>query len=508
MPNFQFILKVLSICSLHQSNKVMSTDSGTPTEFIETIDSKAFTGFLQNLSRDKKGKDSKWISITLPIAGIDPLAALELDDTREEKFYWDHPEENTSISAAGKITELKATGSNRFQEIADATRLLKDQISAYTAIQHSMAGPLFLGGYSFNDHNIGRVWNRFGAARFVLPEWMLVKSGHLHLLTLVIEKGDKELHDIYQEIIERFTDFMNLAGSLQNSRRTTKQRSNIVCTLQTPDDKSRWVKKVAKAKKLIEQKKFEKIVLARRVTVESRCPLDSTVMIHNLRQKYPGCYNFLIQVDSETSFVGATPERLASFKQGTFLTEGLAGSISRGKTATEDASLEQSLMGSKKDRSEHHFVVRAINDNLKPFSESVDHPKIPQIKKLNNVQHLFTPISASIKSGVQIHQLIQKLHPTPAVGGFPRDEATPYIQEIEQIERGWYSAPIGWFNLNGCGEFAVAIRSALLDNNKAYLYAGCGIVSDSDAEKEWSETLLKFRPMMDAINQLEESYYD
>ncbi|MEX2455954.1 MAG: chorismate-binding protein, partial [Balneolaceae bacterium] len=155
---------------------------------------------------------------------------------------------------------------------------------------------------------------------------------------------------------------------------------------------------------------------------------------------------------------------------------------------------------------EHQFVVRAINDNLKPYSLQVEHPSQPQVKKLQNVQHLFTPISASIKNGIQIHELIQNLHPTPAVGGYPRDEATRHIQDIEQIERGWYSAPVGWFNLNGSGEFAVAIRSALLHDHKAHLYAGCGIVADSDAETEWHETLLKFEPMMDAINQLDELY--
>jgi menaquinone-specific isochorismate synthase len=214
----------------------------------------------------------------------------------------------------------------------------------------------------------------------------------------------------------------------------------------------------------------------------------------------------MIQRDPKTSFIGASPERLASFNNGVFLTEGLAGSISRGKSAMEDASLAHTLLNSTKDREEHKFVVQAIDDNLKPFSDRVEHPKQPQIKKLQNVQHLFTPIRASIKEGVEIHELVHQLHPTPAVGGYPRDESVPYIQEIEQIDRGWYSAPVGWFNLKGSGEFAVAIRSALLHDNKAELYAGCGIVSDSDPEKEWKETLLKFVPLMDALNQLELNY--
>ena len=186
-------------------------------------------------------------------------------------------------------------------------------------------------------------------------------------------------------------------------------------------------------------------------------------------------------------------------KNGTMLTEGLAGSVSRGGSAMEDAIFAHSLMKSKKDRDEHQFVVSAIGSSLRQFSNRIEHPEEPQIKKLQNVQHLFTPIKASIKDGVQIHELIRELHPTPAVGGFPQHGSLPYIPEIEGIDRGWYAAPIGWFNLNGWGEFAVAIRSALLHNNKAELYAGCGIVSDSDPQKEWDETEMKLNTLLNVI---------
>ncbi|MCC5906691.1 MAG: isochorismate synthase [Balneolaceae bacterium] len=474
----------------------------TPTTFIKSLESPDFTEFLHSVNKS----DTPLLSITLPIAGIDPLAALEIHHQYKEKFYWSHPEQSISISAAGKVRELKATGSSRFKEISRQTLALKNEIQAYTALDHSMAGPLFLGGYSFNDHNIGSVWNKFGAARFVLPEWMLVEIGNLHLLTLTIQKNGRSADDIYQEVISRITDFLNLAGHLNHTAVEKTFARNILCTLQSPEDRELWHIKVEKAKKLIQDKKFEKIVIARSVSLQSKCKLQPTVLAHLLRETYPACYNFLIQIDPETSFIGATPERLASFNNGVMLTEGLAGSISRGRSAMEDASLAHSLLKSDKDREEHQFVVQAIGDSLERFSDRVEHPRQPQIKKLQNVQHLFTPIKAKIKKGIQIHQLLQELHPTPAVGGYPRDLAVPFIQEIEQIDRGWYSAPVGWFNLNGSGEFAVAIRSALLHKNRAELYAGCGIVADSDPEKEWKETLLKFTPLMDALNQLDERY--
>src|SRR6056297_21231 len=468
----------------------------TPTKFIESLDSAEFTSFLKQVN----SSSAELLSITLPIAGIDPLAALELNPAYQEKFYWNHPTEEISISAAGKIRELKSTGKNRFEDIAAQTKKLKDSIDAYTITQHLMAGPLLLGGYSFNDHNVGAVWKKFGAARFVLPEWMLIEIGNLHLLTLTFEKKDVTADEIYQDVIARLTQFLNIAGKLTHSEKRPADSGTILCTLQTPDEKENWIRRVNRAKSFIENDTFEKIVLARSLTVESKQRLKPTQLAHKLRQKYPDCYNFLIQKDEDTSFVGATPERLATFRDGKLQTEGLAGSASRGRSALEDASLAQSLMNSQKDLSEHKFVVRSIHDSLKQLSTEVKSPGHPRVKKLNNVQHLFTPIEARIKQGVQIHDLIRELHPTPAVGGYPKQASFPHIHDIEQIDRGWYAAPVGWFNLNGCGEFAVGIRSALLHNNRAELFAGCGIVADSDPEKEWRETLLKFRPLIDALN--------
>lgn len=472
----------------------------TTTKFIDTLDSDSFKAFLHALAQEKKSRE-RLLSITLPIAPIDPLVALEQYPAKEDKFYWDHPVDKISISAAGKVAELKATGTHRFDEIATQTRNLSKNISAYTSISHHMAGPLFLGGYSFGDHNVGQIWKQFGAARFVLPEWILVRSGYNYMLTLILERKSKAVHEIYMEIIERVTDFLNIAGNCKIKPDSPKPAQNILCNLQSVTEKSVWLNRVKRAKNLIQDNKCDKIVIARTIEMESRHEITPTMLSYSLRQSYPECYNFIIQVDKDTSFIGATPERLASFKNGFFKTEGLAGSTSRGKSASEDAALAQSLMKSEKDLDEHQFVVRAIDDSLAPYSYRVEHPNQPLIKKLNNVQHLFTPISASIKDGVQIHELLRQLHPTPAVGGYPKERAIPYIQNIEQIERGWYSAPVGWYNLNGCGEFAVAIRSALIHKNKAHLFAGCGIVENSDPESEWNETLMKFQPMTSALNE-------
>lgn len=126
-------------------------------------------------------------------------------------------------------------------------------------------------------------------------------------------------------------------------------------------------------------------------------------------------------------------------------------------------------------------------------------PKRPKLLKIRDIQHLYTPVEGKLSPDATILQLVKLLHPTPALGGVPRQEAMAVIRQNEYMNRGLYAAPLGWIDAEGNGEFAVAIRSAALKDNKAYLYAGGGIVADSEPISEYEETLVKFRPMLRAL---------
>jgi len=470
---------------------------------LDVLRDETFVDFLlREFRRLKAESPVRLISISLPVPASDPLAILEQLPGKQQIYFWENPKQSVSIAASGAVSTLKATGKNRFEEISSQASDLSGHVAAYSFMKYSLAGPLLLGGYSFNDHNVSPDWKNFGAARFILPEWMLVKSGHLHLLTVVIKTRDCLIDDLYQNLIEKVTQFLTLAGNDPIHIPETVDHNGIISQDQNHEYKS-WEKSVIGARDLIRQGKFQKIVLARKKIVYSRHRISPTLLVHNLRSKFPSCYNFMVSEPNGATFAGATPERLVSFQNGSILTEGLAGSTSRGRSASEDASLAKNLLKSQKDRSEHSFVVQAIYDSLKSFSNSIRFPKTPHIKKLDNVQHLYTPIRAKSFNNVKIHQILKEMHPTPAVGGYPAADSIPYISKIENLDRGWYAGPIGWFNLNGSGEFAVAIRSALLEKKKAILYAGCGIVEDSDPRKEWEETLLKFKPVMAALKKSE-----
>ncbi|MGA7670616.1 MAG: isochorismate synthase [Nitrolancea sp.] len=259
-----------------------------------------------------------------------------------------------------------------------------------------------------------------------------------------------------------------------------------------------WQQVVADASAAIRDGQAEKIVLAREVRLQSETPFDVSYALQRLVAAYPTCYVFAFG-HGEKTFLGATPERLVHVEDGDLEAACLAGSERRGATPEEDRELGEALLASAKDREEHAIVVRALRDGLSGLCDQLIAPDEPELLSVSNVHHLFTPISARLRAGVCILDAVERLHPTPAVGGYPRETALAFIREHEGMDRGWYASPIGWVGPDGGGEFAVALRSGLVDGSTAFLFAGCGIMGDSDPRREYDESWLKFRPMLSAL---------
>jgi isochorismate synthase len=200
------------------------------------------------------------------------------------------------------------------------------------------------------------------------------------------------------------------------------------------------------------------------------------------------------------TFVGASPETLVELHDRNVRALGLAGSARRGDSDEEDDEIGRALMASAKDRIEHETVVRAIRQHLEGATDELLAPNAPTLRKLPNIQHLSTDITATARSGVDVLELVRRLHPTPAVCGWPRDVAIDVIARREHFDRGWYAGPIGWIDARGEGEFVVALRSALVMGKSARLFAGNGIMGDSDPGLELEEVRLKLRPLMEALS--------
>ena len=243
---------------------------------------------------------------------------------------------------------------------------------------------------------------------------------------------------------------------------------------------------------------IEKIVLARRMQLVLKSNFSISSFLSKLQTKYPECITFAYK-ENDSIFFGSTPEKLFTLDGNKIETEALAGSIARGANLNEDLVLESNLLNNQKDINEHNNVLSFLLSNLEDFSEKISYNPKPQIKKLQNIQHLQTPIKAMLKEGVDILELLRKLHPTPAVCGLPQKKAWELIEDLEYFDRGLYAGVVGWFNEKRKCEFSVGIRSAILKNNMLTAYAGCGIVEGSDPISEYHETELKFKPILSLL---------
>ena len=259
-----------------------------------------------------------------------------------------------------------------------------------------------------------------------------------------------------------------------------------------------WLESVATIAAQVREGAYEKAVLASQQFLRGDGPIAIGAALARLRQNYPACHVFTMTTNGHT-FLGASPELLVRLSDGQVEALGLAGSLRRGETPEEDDHLGEQLMTSAKDRIEHETVVRAIRERLAPATEELHAPNAPRLRKLRNIQHLSTEITGRVRPGVDVLDLVQRVHPTPAVCGWPTAVAREVIAEHEEFDRGWYAGPVGWVDSTGDGEFAVALRSAVVEGDHAWLFAGNGIMGDSEPELELAEVQWKYRPLIEAL---------
>jgi menaquinone-specific isochorismate synthase len=256
-----------------------------------------------------------------------------------------------------------------------------------------------------------------------------------------------------------------------------------------------WNDKSSKALELLVSEEVNKIVLSRTNKFELKNPLNWYSVINKLNKRFPDCYLFFIKKNNSV-FFGSSPEMFLKILENTAEVESVAGSAARGEKKESDYELEKFLKSSEKNHKEHLFVSEFITDILIQYSNSVRVVEEKQIRKLDNIQHLLTKISAELNSKEIIFELIDSLFPTPAVCGVPKEKAIHLIRKLETHDRGLYSGIVGIFDFNGNCELAVSIRSALVQENQVTAFAGAGLVKDSNPEEEFVETNLKLKTIL------------
>jgi menaquinone-specific isochorismate synthase len=256
-----------------------------------------------------------------------------------------------------------------------------------------------------------------------------------------------------------------------------------------------WCAAVAVATTRIRDRRLAKVVLAREVVVTADAPFDVIAVLRRLHAAYAGC--FVYSVDG---FVGASPELLVARSGDVVRSHPMAGTAPRSGDPTTDARLAAGLLASAKMRDEHQITIDMVHDTLLPWCSYVDYEAEPSVVAMANVQHLATMVEGRLSDPPpSVVELVRALHPTPAVCGWPRDEALALIDELELLDRGHYAGAVGWVDRGGNGAWAVAIRCAFIEGATARLFAGNGIVADSDPDAELAETQAKFQALLHAL---------
>ena len=454
----------------------------------------------KQLAQEKR--QSQIVSLSVEVNTIDPLVFLQTFATLNQlSFYVEKRElgqeidsgNGIAIAAIGAVSQLAVSGKARFET---AKQFIQSTLANTTVCGNThlpLAGPHFFCSFTFSEDS--RHDASFPAATIFLPQWQLSQDGRRCLVVAnIMLDATTKLEPMVDALCQTWEAIQLIHHNLLMPAIDQRELLKIFDVVATQHFKQ----SVQSALTSIKQELFNKIVLAHAVDVVSPLPFDRVASLHKLRQLYPGCYVVSTSNAKGQQFISASPERLVSLRNGRLETDALAGSAPRGQTTYDDARLAKRLLTSVKELHEHRVVSQFIHQQLSQLGLKPQSAPL-RLLQLSNIQHLQTPISVAVPTEIHLLDVVAALHPTPAVAGMPREIACNHIRRYEPFERSLYAAPIGWVDHQGNGEFAVGIRSAVIDGCHARLYAGAGIVEGSDPDRELAEVQLKLQALLQAL---------
>lgn len=468
-----------------------------PEQAFPRRDLESLKSFLAGCRREALERD-RWqlVSISLPVRHIEPLAVLHsIFEPGVRHFYLERPSKEEAVAGAEAVVEASFAGAERMEQSrAFAAETLENTI-VFGDLSRPFAGPHFFCGFTFSDFPGDDALFEPGA--LFVPRWQVSRRGGYFgaVANLRIDK-DSDLDFEAQRVWAAHQKFS--AFDYRGLPAAPMDEQALISTREAGGEGA-FRSAVRRALEEIRKGSFEKIVLARAIDLQMAQPYQPLVYLNRLREEFSGCYAFSFANGRGQSFIGVSPERLVRLRNGVVHTMALAGTARRGATAAEDAHLARSLLESDKDRREHRVVLEAIRRRLARLGLEAEAEENPSLMQLANVQHLWTPVAVRGVADRHILELVEQLHPTPAVGGSPRAITTQRIHDLEPFDRSLYAGALGFFDFRGEGEFVVAIRSALIEGKHARLYAGSGIVEGSDPALEHQETELKLKAMLPSL---------
>ena len=443
------------------------------------------TDLKQNMISEIKG-NKNYISVEIELQYQPDLINLlrKANHYLGQRFYYKSKDHRLEMCGIGYVLEARYSHLEH-DKIYEYWQSIKEQLEAkvYHDKKHHLK---FFGGFQFSEHALTNEWKDYGMSHFVLPKYLITIEDERCYLTYT-EQSQKfnieEINDILSKLDEsKRTDIIETPTMISNKDIQSEEWKALV-------DKVVQFMKDSVA--------LQKVVLSRRRQIV----FDNEVNIEDALQRSLNINesSYLLLFESgKSQFISQTPEQLCQISNGILYTNAIAGTISRTDDETINESLKDELLNDSKNQFEHRYVVDSIIHDIQSFTKHLEYDKKPTILTNKHLYHLYTKIQADLLSE-NVLEIVNQLHPTPALGGFPKAEAMRFIENEEFGTRGLYGAPLGYIDLEDNGEFIVSIRSMLVNENSATLYSGCGIVKDSNAESEFEETDLKFKPMLKAL---------
>ena len=428
------------------------------------------------------------VTLTAPAPEFEPLAVFE-QTVGLERLYWRSPGGAIEIAGVGLETLPERRGVSPSDRWLDLT---KDARAA-----PANPGPISFAGAAFDpERTSDGAWEGWPRRAAFVPRLVAVQRGDERFLQLQILPGAAgaaswDLVRLLDRLDARLDADQACVGA------GAPATAAILRTMEEPAP-PRWRELARDTVGAIAAGEVDKLVLARCQQVEAARPFDLHAALRRLRSRYGDCTVFAIDRGAGC-FIGATPELLVTQREGIVRTTAVAGSAPRAADPARDAALSAELLTDAKEQHEHALVVRALEDGLRPLCSELHADSAPSLLRLANVQHLYTEIKGALGVPATALDVALRLHPTPAVGGVPREGAQRLLRRAEPFDRGWFGGPLGWMDARGDGEFVVAIRSALVNGTRARLYAGCGIVAGSEPAREYEESRLKMQSMRWAL---------
>ncbi len=415
------------------------------------------------------------VRVSVPLSEeVDPIAWVRAQEEREAA-YWSPRNEEDVVATVGAADVLIST--DRPVDYDSFRGQLKERLEGTESAVRYYGGLRFDAAYPQEKEGLKGPWANFGTYRFVLPRFELRSRVDHTVLTcnLLLPEDIGRVERLEESI--RALEFPGVGAS--TSLPEPRSRTDV-------PDREGWTRMIRWALGEIKGRRLDKVVLARRVALDLGTPLDPFHVLRHLKQATPRCFHFAVSPADGPAFIGASPERLFRRHGDRIESEAVAGTRPRGNTPKADAALRDELINSPKERREHAFVRDAIQQDLEGLCTSVDGVEEPADLALARGRHLHARLTGVMRPGTSTLDLLDALHPTPAVGGVPSTEALAAIRGQEPFDRGWYAGPVGWI-ANGAAEFAVAIRSGLVQSSRLALFSGAGIVEGSVPEREWEE---------------------